>query len=272
MRLSASILYAGITLVRISAEFSEAIHDSLVRIRNGPATRSGFDYDEALQIGQEFGWELFSSSGDDRQAFRETILSVVSNVQPEWSQYIPFGREILRKNLEIDERQCFEIAGLFTSHDDDVVSWWDECSRIIRPLTDSAKLEIGRRGERLTFERELAVCVPQGLRPAWVALDDNTAGFDVRSWRPGERGWADPIPIYIEVKSSEHSNRVFLTRNEWNFAVRHKNSWQIDFWSLRDVRCDHYRFVDVEPIVPVDSGSGRWETSSLLLSVGQDND
>jgi hypothetical protein len=265
MRLSASVIYAGITLVRAASDYCEGISDSLERIRNGPATKSGYDYEEALRAGEEFGWGIFSPSKDDPVAFRETLRSLVSEEKSAWTRYIPFGREVLRKNLEIDERQCFEIAGLFSEHDETVVSWWDECSALVRSSADSSKIDVGRRGERLSFQRELDFCEPHGLDPVWVALDDNTVGFDVRSWRPGKEGWADPIPIYIEVKSSEHSRRVFLSRNEWNFAMRHRDSWQLDFWNLGDQRCTQYQISDVEPHVPVNYGSGRWESSSIQL-------
>ncbi len=108
------------------------------------------------------------------------------------------------------------------------------------------------------------------LRPAWVALDDSTLGYDVKSWRAGQDGWSDPRPWHIEVKAALHQRRFFLTRNEWRFAQRHADSWELQFWLLEQSDPILLSFATVADSVPADVGSGEW--TSIEIRVRSDSE
>lgn len=265
MTLSASLMYAGITIARIRNALNTDVPRAMLRIRNGPAALSSFDYDGAQAYADRLTWEVFSHHQDDVTAFRESLHTLIAVDVPTWCHLIPFGRDVLLRNLTDNEAQCFQIARLVDSCDADVVVWWDRCAALVRRLDEPDLLSIGRTGERRTFEREQLLLAPHGLSPTWVALDDNTAGFDVQTWRPGGGGWGELRPWYIEVKTSGRQSRFFLTRNEWRFAQRHPDSWEVQFWLQEQADPICLSFDSVTQSVPADVGSGQWVTIEIVV-------
>lgn len=80
----------------------------------------------------------------------------------------------------------------------------------------------------------------------------------------------------IEVKACGHAKgqlRFFLTRNEWDTALRHPDSWLVHFWRVADIRSKQvqtpHRVVLVSELVssvPVDVGiEGRWTECVIHL-------
>ena len=46
------------------------------------------------------------------------------------------------------------------------------------------RLQIGRAAERRAMARERILLKETEMHPIWVAVDDNAAGYDIKSWHP----------------------------------------------------------------------------------------
>jgi hypothetical protein len=171
--------------------------------------------------------------------------------------------------LSRDEIACLRAARLDeVPPPEDVIDWWDDITSRIRALTDAQKQERGREAERLTFHYEVSRLQKLGLgvRPKWVAIEDNTAGYDVLSYDPSETG---PVPQVIEVKSTIASPlRFFVTRNEWEKAQEFGEAYKFHVWDLAvEPPRLHIRSLSaILPHIPVDQEKGRWATAIIPLS------
>jgi len=263
--ISASKIYAGIKLRRVGVTGDTDIEPALTSIRVGEATERAFDYDGAIELAAKYSWDLFSDEQDPTLAFRQTIEAFVRKAQPSWLRLFPFGRDHVLGNISGNERQCFDIAGLAICNGPEVVSWWDRLADVARQDRDKRLIELGREGERKSIVFEQKLLSGTGLELHWVAIDDNNAGYDIRSWRAGGAGWGTPEPKFIESKSASYTPRFFLSRNEWKFAERHQNSWELQLWVAdRDtpVRLTHESLC---PHMPMDGGHGQWRQVEITL-------
>lgn len=166
-----------------------------------------------------------------------------------------WGRNNLKIYLTIDQRECFRVAGLFKSVDEDVVQWWDDIRSKYRD-SDSRKVEIGRKGEKLSYDFEDARV---GNPPEWVALDNDSLGYDLISQVSSD----NETNLYIEAKASERSldmAELHFSRNEWDTLNRLSNV-QVHLWWLFGSHKKHF-ILSIEELrvhVPVDKGEGKWK-------------
>lgn len=103
--------------------------------------------------------------------------------------------------------------------------------------SEDARQEIGDRAEAYSyrFEQEGS---PDPSRVQWVALDDDSLGYDIRN--------AEASPERcIEVKGSQGQEvRFFLSLNEWRVGHGLGDGYEIHFWggiSLNRARVAEYR-------------------------------
>jgi hypothetical protein len=152
---------------------------------------------------------------------------------PAWIRYIPRGRLRLLDQLTRDEKQCFRAAYLLDNPPlDEVVDWWDELCAWSRAEGDQARLLRSRAAERLSLVREEQRLNSLGIdrKPYWIAIDDNGAGYDIRSY---DRGDVEPVTRVIEVKSSISSPlRFIVTRNEWEKALKFGSAYHFHVWDM----------------------------------------
>ena len=100
------------------------------------------------------------------------------------------------------------------------------------------------------------------FEPRWVSIEDNSAGYDIGSWRFSERGDA-PTPKFIEVKFSSSLQRFFFSRQEWSFAERHPDSWELQFWMSDAPAPRLFNVDDLRHHVAINQGYGQWETMMI---------
>ena len=184
--------------------------------------------------------------------------------RPWWLRLFPYGRERVRSSLRADEAQCFRGAGLLeTAPDERVIKWWDEIAASMRGAVDAERMVYARRAERLSLEHEHVRLRAIGIdrEPRWVALDDNTLGYDILSY--DQRG---PYVVnrLIEVKSAT-ANTVVVSRNEWDNAIRTASRTVFHVWRLPEQALSEYTVADLEGHVPADRGGGRWQSVKLEL-------
>jgi hypothetical protein len=157
---------------------------------------------------------------------RAGLGTLIDAHRPWWCRFFPYGRQRLATALTQDELQTFRSAGLFEEVPPaEVVEWWDAFAALIRSAEDERLHAQGRYGERLslTYERDRLVSLGISEEPKWVALDDNSAGYDIQSYEHTDYGLKN---LLIEVKSSQRSPpRLVLTRGEWSAAVRYGDAY-----------------------------------------------
>ena len=185
---------------------------------------------------------------------RSQIVTMIES-SPVIGRASVWGRNNLKIYLTIDQRECFRVAGLFKSVDEDVVQWWDDIRSKYRD-SDSCKVEIGRKGEKLSYDFEDARV---GNSPEWVALDNDSLGYDLISQISSD----NETSLYIEAKASERSldmAEFHFSRNEWDTLNRLPNV-QVHLWWLFGSHEKHF-ILSIEELrvhVPVDKGAGKWK-------------
>jgi hypothetical protein len=103
--------------------------------------------------------------------------------------------------------------------------------------------------------------------PRWVAIEDDTVGYDVLSYRPVN---GSIQPILIEVKSTIASPLRFnVSRNEWKQATSVGDPYRFHIWDLDKKPPQlHERTVDdVRPHIPIDCEKGEWTNVRIPVSV-----
>ena len=117
-----------------------------------------------------------------------------------------------------------------------------------------------REAEQLTLKHEAERLARLGIRipPVWMAIEDNTAGYDIQSFDLGAEG---PVARLIEVKSTIASPlRFFLSRNEWETAKKYGGTYHFHIWDLQVPRLYERTVADIAPHIPTDNEKGSWST------------
>lgn len=192
-------------------------------------------------------------------AFQQVIEEVARKLLPSWLALLPRGRGFLLDALPVDVTECFRRTGaLDVSPEAEVVSWLDRLAALGWAERDMRLVAIGRAGERLTYELEKARCGLQTGAPEveWIALNDNTAGYDIRSSEMSDGVHKAKL---IEVKASKSGRKEFiLTRHEWDVAQRAGNSYWVHVWDLTVDQVDELSFEQLLSHIPADCGRGKW--------------
>lgn len=205
--------------------------------------------------------------------YRVCLATVLLNEVPEWAKLMTLGRGRFIKRLKSEElrdiRSLFRQAKLMdepASPDD--IEWWDGIQGHVRLYQDAERLRRARAAEQLTIQHERERLKQAGLElePRWMAIEDNTVGYDVLSYIPGTFG---PLNKLIEVKSTIASPlRFFVSRNEWDQAAQIGESYVFHVWDLQKSPPVLYEkpVSQIATHIPQDNGEGHW--ASVLIPVG----
>lgn len=271
MTFSVGILYSSRSLLQI-------VNDGGLGTQNFATSFSKIDVADAsavLAMSQKCRWVAVRDDGSmrltERGAYllevsepetclREQLLDLIIADPPPWSRRIIQGRFEALQAMPDPARQCFRDCGLLEGNDDETVGWWDRASNGVRAERSRINHEVGRKAEKLTLEFERG---RTGLDPIWQAIETSVSGFDVLSVvEPGSE-----TKLKIEVKGSRlHRNEAsfFLTRNEWQTAVT-SHKFHFHLWLIHNTPKLFIVPAELlEPHVPSDGASGRWETAQLF--------
>jgi hypothetical protein len=268
--------------------FSMGALEALRSVRTQRSITPDASFDNLVEIVSKLGSDSSALDFDAAREMDEFVASDVELIQPHvfyrqciqdlvfkkgisWARLITSGRSRFIGSLERDEQQCFRAAQLYESPlTPEVVKWWDDMASVVRKERGDTTMNRAREAELLSFEHEVKQLSSMGIfeEPKWTAVEDNTAGYDVLSYRPGEKG---PINYLIEVKSTIASPlRFFVTSNEWKKAVQFGASYVFYVWdmSVSPQRLYVRTVAQIEPHMPINQGKGKWASAEIPLSVG----
>jgi len=238
----------------------ESVAMAVARLKVSYAT-AGLDYAEAQAILESFG-----PAKESAVASYQALIEHEAVLRPAWLSTLPRGRRALRDALSVDAGECFRRAGAFDEQPAvEVVAFLDRLANLARASANLPLVESGRHAERLSFELERARCaeIPDAPAVEWVALDDNSAGYDILSSRLVEGRAEQKL---VEVKSCRgRPLRLIITRNEWDTACRHPEAYVVHFWDLNTERLHELSWSDLQPHMPIDQGDARWDSATLSL-------
>ncbi|MDC7693517.1 DUF3883 domain-containing protein [Asticcacaulis sp. DXS10W] len=206
--------------------------------------------------------------------YRECILAVLILKMPAFAKLMTLGRGRFIKRIKgadyRDIRSVFREAKLLDdppSGDD--ISWWDLAQGRVRLNFDQEKLVRARQAESLSLAHEQAELTRLGIgrNPIWMAIEDNTAGYDVLSYRPTKVGERN---LLIEVKSTIASPlRFYISRNEWDNADQIGEAYLFHVWDMdKNPPILHVRTVEqIRPHIPSDNQKGKWTNAQIPIGI-----
>jgi hypothetical protein len=228
---------------------------------------SSLDLEAAVDLAVMVSHEVCT---EGEQFYRACVEAVVLNRQPIWARIMMLGRKKFTSKLSRDEEQCFREARLLDDPPtEEIVRWWDRVTGQVRLASDQLKIERSRKAETLSIQYEIARLKSLGINllPKWIAIEDNTAGYDVLSY---EIGPLQPINLLIEVKSTIASPvRFIVTRNEWDQALKFGEAYRFHIWNLQANPPVLFKrsVADVLPHVPTDNKKGAWKTMEVPVGI-----
>jgi hypothetical protein len=238
-----------------------ALERSASVLRAGPVSACAFDYDQAIAIIRQCPAIVSINEGPRLTRLRDILSTLILHIGPSWKWLVPLGRGYLAGHLSPDAKQVFDAAGLYGPSDDPSIrTWWDGLAQIIRGVTANSKMDLGRRGEELSVEYEMRVLAEADradLYPEAVGFEDNTLGYDVRSFTVTS---SSVQAKYIEVKTTESRPlRFYLSRSEWRAAERYGSNYFLHLWHLPNKQVVEISCGELSRHVPIDRGRGNWE-------------
>jgi hypothetical protein len=96
-----------------------------------------------------------------------------------------------------------------------------------------------------------------------MSIEDNTVGYDILSFDPGE---VEPIAKLVEVKSFLGQRRFYVTRNEWNTAIKFGSSYVFHIWDMQTATVHEKTVQQVLSQIPSDGQGGRWSEAIIQLT------
>lgn len=211
------------------------------------------------QLGKDI-LKKIPSNNSSVPAARIQFLSYIREFRPFWATSLTKGRKKSMTYVPEIIRDIFEQLQLYDSNkvltDKEVVSWWDEISTALYSSAQANNIKVGRIGERLSMLYEE---YRTGSSPVWVALEDNSAGYDLYSVQSN----TDETSMCVEVKtcSSKDSN-VHISKNEWRTAdSKPPSAYVFHIWDISSINTPLLHIISPNVFkshVPKNSGIGEW--------------
>lgn len=212
-------------------------------------------------------------------ARRATLRCVIRRVRQDLLCLAFMTNSAIEAFVDSDTVQCLCELGLLDQTSEDTAEWWASLVNDAHAVDHEYLKRLGDMAEERSVAYEKTRLAASGYadlsdQVQWVSRIDESLGFDLLSFTGSAPDPTDQL--MIEVKACGHAQgrlRFFLTRNEWETALRNPDSWLVYFWRVSDLRSEQggspYRVVPVSelvPSVPVDvNPAGRWTVCEIRL-------
>lgn len=264
-----------------------SVHDFLNLIPEAGMTPSSFKThfqtfkystaDKILDVSFKCGWSKLSKDGviilstrgkeisivDYKSALRYQLEDLILNFNPVWGSLLLKGRTEAKNFLPPDVAQCFKDSGLFDQLNDEIILFWDKLALAYRNYSQKKMTEIGRAGEKLSFDYEWE---RTGVKPIWQAVESNLSGFDILS--VADKVSSRKLQIEVKATTSEIGYaKLHLTRNEWATAENSTN-FIFHLWHLgQDNKLYKIGVEKMAIHIPGNNGEGSWENVEIPFKV-----
>ncbi|MDQ2718878.1 MAG: DUF3883 domain-containing protein [Bacteroidota bacterium] len=237
---------------------------------------SSFKYstsDKILTVSFKCGWAKVNQQGkieltergqeistfDYQSALLLQLEDLILNFNPTWASLLIKGRTEAKNFLPADALQCFKECGLFGQLTDELIQFWDKLSLAYRNYSQKRMTEIGRAGEKLSFDYEFK---RTGKSPLWQAVESNLAGFDLLSIINNDN--SQKLKIEVKTTTSKIAYSKFhITKNEWNTALASIN-YIFHLWNIEKTPVLYTVPLDkISEHIPKDKGYGDWEAVEI---------
>lgn len=233
--------------------------------------------EQILEVTFKCGWAKVTQEGNMKLTERGKIISqqdyqsallfqledMILNYSPQWASILAKGRTEAKCFLPQDVCQCFREAGLFGDISNNIIEFWDRLALAYRNYTNKKMLEIGRTGERLSFDYELN---RTGKTPLWQAIESNISGYDLLSVLDSNSTQKLQIEVKASTSGPEYS-KIHISRHEWNTAISSLN-YVFHLWNLERTPTLQIISVDImSKHIPFNKGNGEWESVEIPLNV-----
>ena len=244
------------------------VEDAIRHLKCGPSHLACFDYENARNLGDLVGWNTFDVTGTRQYQLRKILMILTLVLKPFWARVSHLGRMKVCSLLSDDQLQCLKFAGLLDENiTDEILSWWEQLSKVFRAADDEQKLEVGKKGELLTYNREIEILEGLGInkKPRVMSAEDSTAGYDILSYRIRN---GEVIEWKIEVKAFTYGlPHFYITRNEWDVACKDRGSHILNIWNLKEQVVIEMAVDELQQHIPNDNGYGKWQNVFITLSL-----
>lgn len=274
MYFSVGMLYSAQELLRflsLNPRIVSPFSDSLKAFDNIASAKVVFEICqkcEWVRINIDGYLELTTKADDilvDASAekiLRIQIQHLIEAYKPTWIPLLTRGRSEALIHLPVDVVQCLREADLTTSYSEDVILWWDKIGKISRRTGKDEKIDVGRRGEKLSIDYERDRTQKE---PKWKGFENNFTGYDVLSIL----NIKNTIPLNIEVKTSNSTWEVasfYISKNEWAVAESSPN-YIFHLWVLVPKNKLYIVSTDVvRSHIPINNGKGTWDAVEIPFS------
>lgn len=218
-----------------------------------------------LQLGA-YGNKIITalnSNNGEINGGRTQLMYYIMMEKPEWAMSLKNGRRESMRFLPDNIVDIFKQLELYDPNnnleDNNIIIWWDRIAQSAYDKRNKKLSNIGRIGEKLTYEYEFERI---GEFPKWIALESDKAGFDFISKKSSN----DDGVLCIEVKTTtSRQNQFILTKNEWSVSeTKGKDEYLIYFWNISQsnkIKLTIYDAKSLTDHVPVEQGVGEWINS-----------
>jgi hypothetical protein len=210
---------------------------------------------------------LIPDTGYSQFVARTQLLAYVRALRPFWAFSLTLGRK--KSMAFVSERvsDIFTQLGLYDKNniicDVEVVEWWDKLANTVYSNRQANNVKIGRLGERcsLIYEESRTEKMPQ-----WVALEDNSLGYDILSQKSTQK----LAKLCIEVKACSSDTRNFyISKNEWSVAdSKTDDEFIFHIWDISKIDTPSLHIASKDVImkhIPQNFGLGSWESCSIEI-------
>ena len=229
--------------------------------------------DKILTVSFKCGWAKINQQGlielsergqnisglEYEAALLLQLEDLILNFNPTWASLLLKGRTEAKNFLPPDALQCFKECGLFGDLTDDLIKFWDKLSLAYRNYSQKRMTEIGRAGEKLSFDHELN---RTGKAPLWQSIESNLAGFDLLSTI--DTNSTQKLKIEVKATMSNLSYAKFhISKNEWNTALASIN-YVFHLWHLEQNPTLYVVSLNrITEHMPSNKGDGDWESVEI---------
>ena len=147
--------------------------------------------------------------------------------------------------------------------DEENISWWDYLQSHAFSKQDAKNLRTGREAESnsMNYERNRLKRTID-----WVALENNTLGFDIHSYK--SEGKDERLTIEVKGSNQKISNAEFyVTKKEWSHALDNCSQHEFHIWDLFSMKLAILLVRDLEKHIPRNYGRGTWESVRIPFSL-----